>query len=160
MTKREFVALIAPAVRNATPDAPGIARNLILTHSALETGWGVSRAFREGNSLFNITRDRGSQAPVIVAPDDEYSKDGKTKRKITQDFLAFPSHEASVLHYLKFIDRTRYRYALKELMDCRPEYILTLGKGGFYTLPKGAYYAAFLSVRKDVEAELEQATQS
>jgi flagellum-specific peptidoglycan hydrolase FlgJ len=157
MTKEEFIAVVRPAIRKATPDAPGMARTLILAHAALETGWGGSTGFKVGNALFNITKDKGSRASFVVAPDEEYAPDG-TKRKILQNFLIFGTLEDSVRHYLGFIKRPRYGKAFDELMDCKPEFVITLGEGGYYTLPVPQYFKQYVGVLDSVEKALDEIT--
>lgn len=138
MDKPTFVDKVWGPIQSATSDFTRDAQLLILAHTGYETGWGVSRAFRLGRNLFNITRVPSDPRPVVVAPDLEYSKAGV--KNITQRFAAYDSYEESVKHYLDFIRKTRYVPAYDHLKSNDLErFVITLSRGGYFTLPWEKY---------------------
>lgn len=132
------------AIVSATPSGfTRKARLMILTHSAYETGWGISKAYRLGRNMFNITRLPTSTLPIVLAGDMEYTTSGQVK-KITQRFAAYPSMAVSVTDYLSFINRNRYKPALDLLKaEDVPGFLSALHKGGYFTLPLNRYLAGF-----------------
>lgn len=168
MNPAAFIVLLRPAIRKAIPAASIETERLILAHAALETGWGNSEVFRDGHNAFNITRGPGDERPIIEAGDLEYTPAGKV-RNIRQRFAAYRSLEESVEHYLKFINRQRYRPALEQLLAGDASFVVTLGagdpdgpapKGGYYTLPVHDYWRRFESVLRNVEVLTQQPKQA
>lgn len=158
MTPLAFIAHVLPAIRTAMPKVHPEVHRLVVAHAALETDWGETKAFHAGRCLFNITRPVNDSRPFVEAGDLEYRPGGEVVR-IVQKFAAYPTLEDAVGHYLRFIDRERYRPALEQLMDGDPGYVETLGRGrkrkpadgnqplgGFYTLPVDEYRRRFDSV--------------
>lgn len=168
MNPAAFIVLLRPAIRKAIPAVSIEAERLILAHAALETGWGEAPAFQEGHNCFNITRLVTDDRPIIEAGDLEYTPTGKVRR-ITQRFAAYKSHEESVEHYLRFINRARYRPALDQLLAGDPRFVVTLGvgdpktegvRGGYYTLPVKQYVERFEAVLRGVEVLTQQPKQA
>lgn len=167
MNPAAFIVLLRPAIRKAIPAISIEAERLVLAHAALETGWGEAPAFTEGNNAFNITRASSDDRPIIEAGDLEYTPTGV--RRIRQRFAAYKSLEESVEHYLRFINRARYRPALDQLLAGDPRFVVTLGvgdpkseepRGGYYTLPVKKYVERFEDVLKGVEVLTQQPKQA
>lgn len=173
MNPLAFVTEVFPAIRKAIPAASREVHRMVLAHAALETGWGEAKAFLHGRNLFNITRSPDDSRPVVEGPDLEYSKSGV--RRITQRFAAYDTYGESVEHYLRFINRDRYRPALEQLLNGDVAFVVTLGQGrprkpedgrrplgGYYTLPVHEYVRRFESVLKNVRVLVssEEDTQS
>jgi len=154
-TRKEFAQAVMAALSRVIPNAPSATRILITAHAAFETGWGRTSGFVKGNNLFNITRLPTDPAPIIMGPDSECppgTTDLSQCRKITQRFAAYPSIDASISHYLSFINRTKFGDAYSRLMAGRVDFVGPLGKGGYYTLPIPTYLSTIKSVFNQVTA--------
>lgn len=173
MNPAAFVLQVLPPIKKALPASPREVHRMLLAHAALETGWGEAKAFVKGRNLYNITRTPEDARAVIEGPDLEYSKSGV--KRITQRFAAYDSYDESIEHFLRFINRDRYRPALEQLLAGDEAYLVTLGQGrprrpedgkknlgGYYTLPVHEYVKRFRSVLANVRVLVssEETTQS
>lgn len=151
MEKQQFVKSILYATQLQLPTALPKTLHMVAAHAAYESGYGISKAYKKGNNLFNITRLPSDPAPIIYGGDLEYSADGKIKN-IIQRFAAYKDIGESISHYLNFIGRKRYWPALPKLLEGKvDEFLAALFKGGYFTLPLDRYTSRYKAVLKEIE---------
>jgi flagellum-specific peptidoglycan hydrolase FlgJ len=91
----------------------------------------------------------------VRAGDIEVGKDG-SRRKIMQRFAAYRDIGESVEHYLRFINRERYRPALECIAaEDIGGFVTALKKGGYFTLALAEYLTGLSNVHDRVIKEME-----
>lgn len=145
-----FVQTMKQAVDQVTPGWSDAARELVIAHAAYESGWGKARAYNQANNPFNLTTISG---PYVPGPDKECDAGGNCK-PITQKWATFPSLVDGVAGYFKFIQASRYTDSYNRLINADPDFIESLYRGGYFTLPLEQYRQNFLSVLARVQRTL------
>lgn len=110
---------------------------MVLAQNALETG---HRKSMWNYNVGNITTDgKGSYDYFDDLTTDEQIKPG-TWKKMNLKYRAYPSLEAGVKDYLKFISGKRYGKAWKHILNPNPaEFSKALKSAGYYTANEAAY---------------------
>ncbi len=136
-TPQAFVEELWPAAEKAAAEL-GVAPEVLLAQSALETGWGKAVIRKvDGSSshnLFNIKADRrwsGESASVSTL---EF--DGDVARREVASFRAYDSYQQSFDDYVAFVKGSpRYQDALAQAAD-GAEYVRQLHQAGYATDPE------------------------
>lgn len=142
MTKAEFVRLLALAFEPTDLSVPST--DIAIAHAAYESGWGYSRASREGLNHWNLTAGSSWLGPVVVGGDrDEHGE------HILQRFRKYDSHYDAAVDYIAFLHYPRYTKAWNALLDVNAaEFTRWLHdddpttprvEGGFYTADPTLY---------------------
>lgn len=138
-TPQDFVEQLAPLARRVG-DKLGVDSRVLLSQSALETGWG-QRVLQcaDGSSsynFFNIKADDNWNGPVVKVPVVEY-QNGIAVREWAK-FRAYQSPEESFADYARLIaGNPRYRDAL-QCADNPRAFVQALAQAGYATDPKYA----------------------
>ena len=135
-TPENFVEKLRPAAERIARQL-GVDSRVLLSQSALETGWGQKvLQCPDGSSsfnFFNIKADDNWHGAVVAVPTIEY-QNGVAVREYAK-FRAYGSPEESFSDYAKLIaDNPRYQNA----MDCADDpraYVRALAKSGYATDP-------------------------
>lgn len=135
----DFVKKIRPYAEQAAQKL-GVDVNVLLSQSALETGWGKAIIKNSDGSnshnLFNIKADKswlGQQAKVATL---EF-KDGVGKKEVA-GFRSYSSYQESFEDYVDFIQTNpRYQTAIK-MTDKPEQYMQQLQQAGYATDPNYA----------------------
>lgn len=147
-TKQVFTSLLWSSIDSGFTNA---AKQIITAHGAMESGWGSSKAFTQGNNPFNLTRLNDVSGAIVQGNDVEFDK-GEMKR-ITQRFAAYSSLEDAVVDYVGFIKHSRYADAYECLcLGDVDAYFTRLQAGHFFTLPMKQYMAAINSCLTTVKS--------
>ena len=138
-TPQNFVERLAPMAQRVG-EKLGIDSRVLLSQSALETGWGQKvLQCPDGSSsfnFFNIKADASWTGAVVKVPVIEY-QNGVAVREWA-NFRAYSSPEESFTDYAKFIsDNPRYQQALACGDDPRA-YVKALADAGYATDPRYA----------------------
>ena len=152
----QFTKTLWPYAKKAA-QALGVAPEVLIAQSALETGWGKSIIHNpqgeSSHNLFAIKADRAWQGPRVNVSTVEYD-DGIAVRQGAQ-FRAYATLEASFTDYVDFLrSNPRYQQALAHAHDSNA-YLAELQKAGYATDPhyadkirsilSGRYYADTVS---------------
>jgi flagellar protein FlgJ len=148
----EFTSTLAALV-GSFPDVPGIAVDLIVAHAAYESDWGKDTAAAAFN-FFNITRGPNDAGPALPGPDMAYSQDGTFLGSITQRWRSYDSAFEGVRDYLRLLAVPRYSAARDQLFSGDENWVTTLGRAGYYTLPVADYQRGYLARLADVRSYL------
>lgn len=118
-----------------TPSKQQVA--IVLAQNALETG---HRKSMWNYNVGNLTTDgKGSYDYFDDLTTDEQIKPG-TWKKMNLKYRAYPSLEAGVKDYLKFISGKKYSNAWKHILDPDPAaFSKALKSSGYYTANEAAY---------------------
>lgn len=138
-TPAKFVAALRPLARSIGAKL-GVDSDVLLSQSALETGWGQKVIdCADGSSsfnFFNIKADDSWTGAVVKVPTIEYH-DGVAVREWAS-FRAYGSPEESFADYARLIgENPRYQQAL-ECGDNPRAYVKALAKAGYATDPQYA----------------------
>jgi flagellar protein FlgJ len=132
----DFISQLRPYAEQAAKKL-GVDANVLLSQTALETGWGKSiintSDGTSSHNLFNIKADKswnGQQTQVATL---EF-KDGVGKKEIA-GFRAYASYQESFDDYVNFIkNNPRYKEAL-EVVEKPEQYMKELQQAGYATDP-------------------------
>jgi peptidoglycan hydrolase FlgJ len=135
-TPENFVEKLRPAAERVARQL-GVDSRVLLSQSALETGWGQKvLQCADGSSsfnFFNIKADDNWSGAVVTVPTIEY-QDGVAVREYAK-FRAYGSPEESFADYAKLIaENPRYQNAMQCADDPRA-YVHALAKSGYATDP-------------------------
>jgi flagellar protein FlgJ len=135
-TPENFVERLRPAAERVAQQL-GVDSRVLLSQSALETGWGQKiLQCADGSSsfnFFNIKADDNWTGATVTVPTIEY-QDGVAVREYAK-FRAYASPEESFADYAKLIaENPRYKNALDCADDPRA-YVQALAKSGYATDP-------------------------
>jgi flagellar protein FlgJ len=152
-SREEFVAALWPHAVAAGRDL-GVDPATIVSHAALESGWGRSLPPRaDGGSSFNlfgIKAFAGWRGPAVHAATVEFEHGQPVAR--TEPFRAYGSLAESVRDYAELIARNpRYGAALNAGTDAAA-YAAALQRGGYATDP--GYASKLVGVAESVQALL------
>lgn len=136
---QNFVEKLRPAAERVARQL-GIDSRVLLSQSALETGWGQKVIqCADGSSsfnFFNIKADDSWTGAVVKVPTIEY-QNGIAVREYAK-FRAYSSPEESFSDYVKFIaENPRYQDAM-ECADDPRAYVKALAQAGYATDPQYA----------------------
>jgi flagellar protein FlgJ len=136
---KNFVEKLLPAAERVARQL-GVDSRVLLSQSALETGWGQKVIqCADGSSsfnFFNIKADDSWTGAVVKVPTIEY-QNGIAVREYAK-FRAYSSPEESFSDYVKFIaDNPRYQNAM-ECADDPRAYVKALAQAGYATDPQYA----------------------
>ena len=142
-----FVQRLLPHARRAARML-GVAPEVLIAQSALETGWGRHMMRDAGgqssNNLFGIKATGGWSGDKVRVSTLEY-RDGVARRE-TAAFRGYSDEAASFADYVRLIgDNPRYRQAVANA-DSPEGYLRGLQKAGYATDP--AYADKILSILK------------
>mgnify|MGYP001029007654 CR=1 FL=1 len=142
-----FVQRLLPHARRAARML-GVAPEVLIAQSALETGWGRHMMRDAGgqpsNNLFGIKATGGWSGDKVRVSTLEY-RDGVARRE-TAAFRGYTDEAASFADYVRLIgDNPRYRQAVANA-DSPEGYLRGLQKAGYATDP--AYADKILSILK------------
>jgi hypothetical protein len=161
-SRAEFLRLIAGEVarqlEELRPDLTAEQRleaaRILAAQAALESGYGKTRAFREGFNFGNVSAGASWAGPVILGGDLEYSVGGEVKR-ITQRWRKYGSLAEAVSDFFLLLSWSRYRPARAALFaGDAAAYAARLRnddpstatiEGGYYTAPLAEYQAGLSS---------------
>jgi len=155
-SRSEFLKLIADEVRRhlseLRPDLSVtrrvLASRIVAAQAALESGYGRTRAFREGWNAWNVSKGSSWTGPTIPGGDTEYDADGNVK-KIRQEWRKYGSLREAVSDLFALLSWTRYRPARDALLNGDAlAYAEKLRAGGFYTAPVDHYAAGITAAMK------------
>lgn len=122
----------------------GIDPKLLLSQTALESGWGKSGLAVEANNLAGVKAKPGQ--PFVEAESAEGY--GPNERMVKSKFVAYPSKDAFFEDWSGFLKNKRYSEALKQT---EPEsYARTIGKAGYYTGDQNVYANNMKRIYKDI----------
>ncbi len=135
----DFVEKLRPAAERVARQL-GVDSRVLLSQSALETGWGqkVLQCANGSSSFnfFNIKADENWRGAVVTVPTVEY-QNGVAVREHAK-FRAYSSPEESFSDYAKLIaENPRYQNAIQCADDPRA-YVHALAKSGYATDPNYA----------------------
>jgi flagellum-specific peptidoglycan hydrolase FlgJ len=147
----KFVSDLWNAISRVWPESSTASRQLIISHSAYESGYGVGTAYRLGNNIANITKG-SSNIPSIDGPDTDCSSG--TCVPITQKFRAYATVDDSVSDYLAFLQSSRYANAYALLVAGDVGFARALGEAGYYTQAIETYVSNFRGVLAGVQKRL------
>ncbi len=155
-SREEFVAALWPHAV-AAGRALGVDPTAIVSHAALETGWGRSLPVQAGGAtsynLFGVKAGGGWQGPAAVADTVEFERGREVTR--TERFRAYGSLAESLGDYTRLIAGSpRYAAALNAGADVGA-YAAALQRAGYATDP--AYAAKFARVAESVQSVLRTA---
>lgn len=133
----DFVHRLWPVAEKAAAQL-GVAPEVLLAQSALETGWGKAVIRQQDGSsshnLFNIKADQRWQGPSARVSTLEY--DGAQSRREMASFRAYGSYEESFQDYVAFVKSgDRYQGALAQADDSAA-YVKELHEAGYATDPE------------------------
>lgn len=135
-TPAEFVQRLLPHARRAAARL-GVAPEVLIAQSALETGWGrhvmAGHGGKPSHNLFGIKATGGWSGDAVRVSTLEY-RDGVARRELAS-FKGYPDEAASFADYVRLIgDNPRYRKALENAHS--PEgYLRGLQEAGYATDP-------------------------
>lgn len=128
------------------PQLSTAARQIVVAHAALESGWGEGRPARLGYNFFNVTRPASDPRPIIESGDLECDASGAC-RPITQRFAKYGSATEALVEYFKLLRGSRYSAALARLeIGDSIGFVAKLREGGYFTLPVSEYQERFAGV--------------
>jgi hypothetical protein len=155
-SRAEFLRLIEAEVRrqleelrpDLSPEARARAARIVAAQAALESGYGATKAFREGFNFGNVSAGSSWKGPTIAGGDLEYDAAGKAK-KITQAWRKYPSLAAAVSDFFTLLSWSRYQRARDALLRGDADaYAAELRRGGYFTAPLAEYQAGVASALK------------
>jgi len=134
----------------------GVDPQVLISQSALETGWGKHiPKHTDGSSSFNlfgIKANSGWQGKTVTVETKEFEHGRFVTREAT--FRAYNSEEASLNDYVKFIQNNpRYQQALNVSSDSA-QYLQELQKAGYATDPKYAHKIQNIMQRLNTNIEI------
>ncbi|WP_245542714.1 flagellar assembly peptidoglycan hydrolase FlgJ [Psychromonas ossibalaenae] len=137
--KKSFIETLMPYAKKAA-QALGIAPEVLVAQSALETGWGkkiINSADNQSSfNLFNIKANKSWQGDKVAK--DSLEVEGGVGVKRRSNFRAYGSLQESFADYQNFISKSkRYQEALQQGEDSQA-YIEELQQAGYATDPKYA----------------------
>lgn len=122
----------------------GVDPKLLLTQTALESGWGKSDLAVKANNLAGV-KAKGNQPYVEAESAEGY---GPTERMVKSKFVAYPSKSSFFEDWSGFLKNKRYAEALKQTDPSA--YARTIGKAGYYTGDQNVYANNMKRIYKDV----------
>jgi hypothetical protein len=161
-------------VTRELPNLPPISRAVVVAQGVLETGWGKSRAFQQGNNLFNVTAGSSWTGDKWVDVNGDISfnradcerqgktmvprqRDGKLYCKVDQTWRKYPTVAAAVQDYWQLLGWSRYLPARDALeRGDIADFAAKLRSGGFYTAPVDEYTDSLQAVANTVNRYLER----
>jgi flagellar protein FlgJ len=144
------------SVANKAAKQLGVDPQVLISQSALETGWGKHiPKHTDGSSSFNlfgIKANNGWQGKTVTVETKEFEHGRFVTREAT--FRAYNSEEASLNDYVKFIQNNpRYQQALNVSGDSA-QYLQELQKAGYATDPKYAHKIQNIMQRLNTNIEI------
>jgi flagellum-specific peptidoglycan hydrolase FlgJ len=156
----EFERQLAELRPDLSPDARLAAARIVAAQAVVETGGGVTPAWRQGWNFGNITAGSAWTGSVISAGDLEYRAGQAAPARITQAFRAYPTLGAAVSDFFNVLAWPRYRPArdalfagdaagyAKRLRDDDPATAAV--EGGYYTAPLADYQSGILAALRSL----------
>lgn len=134
---------VARQLGELRPDLSALTRaraaRILAAQAALESGYGSTRAYREGFNFGNVSAGSSWKGATLAGGDLEYGKDG-TAKKITQAWRKYPSLAAAVSDFFSLLSWSRYQPARDRLFALDADgYAAQLRAGGYYTAPLAEY---------------------
>lgn len=122
----------------------GMDPKLLLSQTALESGWGKSGLAMQANNFAGVKAKEGQ--PFVEAESAEGY--GPNRRMERSRFAAYDSPAAFFDQWPEFLKAKRYQEAIKQK---DPEsYARMMGKAGYFTENPGKYANIMKSIYKDV----------
>jgi flagellum-specific peptidoglycan hydrolase FlgJ len=122
----------------------GMDPKLLLSQTALESGWGKSGLVVDANNFAGVKAKPGQ--PFVEAESAEGS--GPTRRMQRSKFVAYESPSAFFDQWPEFLKAKRYQEAIKQK---DPEsYARMMGKAGYFTENPNKYAGMMKSIYRDV----------
>lgn len=150
VSPQEFIDRLRPIAEGAAREL-GVASDVLLAQSALETGWGKHVSSGPGgssNNFFNIKAGPDWTGPTVTVQTLEY-RDGVAVRESAR-FRAYDSPEASFADYVSLIQSSpRYAVAKNESADAEA-YLRELQRAGYATDPAYADKVMAIMDRDDL----------
>lgn len=177
--KLDFIRRLWDAMDDVTPagtqDELGPnQRAILIAQASYETGWGATHhadgrlAAPNVNNYWNVAAgtvekpSTGWKGPVQLGPDKEFKSSGQVIN-ITQRWEAYGSAKEAVQRLLSgsWINprswSMEYKNAYRALMMANPrEYVLALGRGGFFTANANTYASEVMARTDQVTAAARQ----
>ncbi len=157
-SRSDFLRLIAAEVarqlEELRPDLSQETRQqvgrIVAAQAALESGYGSTKAFKEGWNFGNISKGAWT-GPVIAGGDLEYDAAGNVKG-IQQLWRKYDSLAAAVSDFLTLLSWSRYRPARDRLFALDADgYAEQLRAGGYFTAPLAEYQRAIRGALAEAE---------
>ena len=123
----------------------GVDPKLLLTQTALESGWGKSGLAVQANNLAGVKARPGQ--PFVEAESAEGY--GPNERMVKSKFVAYPSKGSFFEDWSGFLKNKRYAEALKQKDP--DAYARTIGKAGYYTGDQNVYANNMKRIYKDID---------
>ncbi len=152
-SRNAFLKLIADEVRRQLPSSLSetkrvLAAKIVAAQAALESGYGRTKAFREGWNFGNVSAGSSWKGPVIGGGDLEYDSAGNMK-KIAQKWRKYDSLASAVYDFMGLLSWSRYAAARDALYQGDAlAYVEKLRAGGYFTAPAKDYVAGITSALK------------
>lgn len=172
--KAQWAKFLFDTIGETLPELGLRSRLIIVTHAALESGWGqASSHLKNTNNMFNITSCRGrsgctdgwtGEVLAQAGADVEYAPAGAAKpgaewqwsaaqgrwfRSIAQTWRVYPTYAAAVSDYRTFLQGPRYAskrvWPALEAGDINA-FVTALSQAGYFTLPVASYLQQFTVV--------------
>ena len=125
---------------------------ILAAQAALESGWGASRAWREGWNGWNVSKGSWS-GPTIPGGDLEYRQGEAAPVKIRQEWRKYSSLGAAVSDLFALLGWSKYRAARDALMRGDANgYAAQLRAGGYFTAPLAEYQGGIATIRASMVA--------
>ena len=160
MSRAEWCSYLELASARTIPNLSKSARDLLVAHGAFESGFGVARAAKAGNNVFNLTAGSAWTGDrwTDVGGDTEYDSQGNVRR-IDQVWRKYATIDQAVADYWSFLgpsqNRGRYVAARGRLSaGDLPGFCRELYAAGYFTLPVATYTARLNSVHLEVKGYL------
>lgn len=147
-TRAQFVRDVASAF--AAAGASAVMIPLLVTHSALATGYGRNV---HANNIGVLRAGPGYEGATVDLATREWR--GDHYEASVARWRAYPSLEASAADLLALLRSPRYALALNALEAGHREWFAELGHAGFYTEPVERHFPRYLSVLQAVQPMLE-----
>ena len=157
--RRAFLELVgrevARQLEELRPDLSAAARRnagaIVAAMWAHESGFGSSRAWREGWNGGNVSAGSSWKGETIAGGDLEYAGDGSgSPTRIVQRWRKYASLAAAVSDFFVLLGWSRYQRARDALLvGDAARFAEELRAGGYYTASLGSYRAALAGIYPD-----------